>query len=390
MPDGIFCKEYQQGEDKSSARCCSFTPPGLCSKPMRLRCIQWLVNHQNETSIEELLSHPEFGQIPVDLDVWGRYKRRIQIKAGEAMVWAKGLLRNLPGIYSFSQLFNCYQQCRRKWWLSYVKRVKTRQTPHYFVVGRAGHDILEHFCRGMPIEDAVKFANNHLSVDTGDANFHYRIAGIKAVCRAWATVHPDLRGNTEVHYEHPMLPLQGYCDLEEPMQDGSKTLWEHKFAASLEYKPIYRAQSQFYFGMEPAASRTVINVLKKPNMRSFKPKNGEGLDDYENRVLDSILKNTSKWFACHMVERDEATMLRFNEEVLQLVDELEGARQGGWLPGFFPRSYSACKVMSMECEYLPLCESGRVDPKIYKVDYKVQDRSKQAEPEAKTEVSNGA
>ncbi|KPK66780.1 MAG: hypothetical protein AMS21_01100 [Gemmatimonas sp. SG8_38_2] len=375
MPEGIFCTQYKQCED-GKAKCLYYSGLGLCAKPHRLRCIQWLVNHQDQTSIEELLSHSEFAQIPVDLRVGNRLGTgEIELKKETLGHFAKSLLTKLPGVYSFSQIFGSYLKCRRCWYLEYVKRVKTLLTPHYFAVGSAGHLVLEKFLTGVPIQDAVRFTEEFADVETGGSNYHHRLAGIRAVCRVWAERHPDLvgKGRTEVYHRHPLLPMRAFVDFEHDIDDGVE-MWEHKFASSLDYMPKYRAQSMFYHGLVENACRTVVNLIKKPDMRSNKPKRGESLEAYEERVYNVVLKDPRKWFSEITVEHSQSQMDDFNEQVLQVIDELEGCREKGWLQNLFPKNYGACKQMNMECKFMPLCESGRIDPTVYYVDSKPSTR----------------
>lgn len=366
----IICKDYRSKGGGSKA--CRFFvgAGGLCCYPNRIRCIQWLIKHQDKTSIQELLSHREFPEIPVKIKVEGRSGVPISIKPGGAMRYAEGLLKNLPWTYSFSQLYQCYVRCNRKWYFQYLKRVSTIIRPHWFPVGSAGHAVLEKYLNGLPMVAALNETANFEGEPVADEDPHYlfRLASVRAVCKAWALRHEGIKMRTEVYHEHPLLPMRGYVDGEEDTQEGDLEAWEHKFASGLGYKPIYRGQANYYFGLEPRLARVHINILKKASMSSYKPKKGERVEEYEDRIEKAIAADPSKWMEIHTIERDERELKDFSEFTLHLIDHLEEAKAAGYHINFFPRNYNECQGFIGDCEYLPICESGRLDPRFYTVE----------------------
>lgn len=363
----IICKDYRKKEGGKG--CASFVGGGgLCCVPDRIRCIQWLLKHQDQTSIQELLSHKEFPEIPCNLRVQSRAGEWLHIEAGGAMRFAEGLLKELQWTYSFSQLWSCYVRCRRKWYLTYLKRVCKVEEAHWFPVGSAGHKVLERYLSGMPIAAAVNEVEEYEAKDIADKYYSYRLAAVKASCRVWAEIHDGLRMRVEVFKRHPLLPMTGFCDGEEETQEGGLEAWEHKFAGSLDYKPLYGAQANFYFGLDPNLEAVNINILKKPSMAYQKPKAGESTKAYEARMYELMKAKPKEWFAIHRVEKNQRTLDSFNECTLYLIDELERARAANFNLSYFPRNYNECTAMYGNCEFLELCESGRIDPRIYIVE----------------------
>lgn len=364
----IICQDYQR--KKGGKKGCRFFlgAGGLCAFPQRIRCIQWLIRHQDETSINELLSHREFPEIPCRIKVIGRSGKQISIRPGGAMRYAEGLLKNLPWTYSFSQLYQCYMRCPRKWFLQYLKRVSTILKPHYFPVGSAGHAVLEKYLIGLPLEAALLETENFEGEPVDDKHYLFRLASVRAVCKAWVARHDGLKMKTEVYHEHPLLPMNGYIDGEEETQEGDLEAWEHKFLGGLGYKPIQQAQANYYFGLEPRLDRVHINILKKASMSSHKPKAGEKLKAYEERIGVAIAKAPDRWMEIHTIERDDQRIKDFSEATLHIIDHLEEAKASGFHINFFPCNYNECAGFIGDCEYRHLCESGRLDPRYYTVE----------------------
>jgi hypothetical protein len=364
----VICGDYQRRRGGRKGCRHFIGAGGLCTIPNRVRCIQWLLKHQDQTSIQELLSHSEFPAIPCKIKVIGRSGDQISIKPGAAMRYASGILKNLPWIYSFSQIYQCYLRCPRKWYLTYLKRVSPITKPHWFPVGSAGHAVLEKYADGLPIKAALEETRDFEDEQVDDKYYLYRLASVRAACRAWADRHEGIRLKTEVYHSHPLLPMRGYVDGEEETQEGDLEAWEHKFTGGLGYKPIYRGQALFYFGIEARYTKVHINLVKKAAMNSFKPKAGQGVEAYEERIFKSIQADPSKWFEIHTIERNDREVEQFNLCTLQVIDQLETAKAACYHINYFPRNYNECHTFLGPCEFCDLCESGRLDPRFYVVE----------------------
>lgn len=355
-----MCRNYVKAG--GGGKCKHFGPLGTCVLPWRFRCLEWLIRHPEETSVEEFFSHPEAKEVDRDMILTGRSGAEVCInpKSAPQAMEPGGLFDTFVfQKLSWSQIA-CFGRCPREWWLRYVKRIEPILGNHYFSVGKAGHVMAQSLMRGE--EGYEQEMNEFLDDKVNDEPEKYlaRLYGVRGVVQAWAEFAklPDpVDVETEVHVYHPLLALHGYIDAVVGQVDG----WELKFSASLEDSPSYHGQAAFYFAMHPTIERFIAQIFKKPNIRSWMPKKGESLDDLAARVKAAALREPDKWFASYPVHRDQADLLDLQAEMSSEIDRISDAKREIADYTKFPRRWSSCKLFGMKCGYLDICQSQRLD-----------------------------
>lgn len=358
---------------KNPRRCKYYRDGGTCIVPGYYRCINWLARNQDLTSIEELLSHPDFTRIDRPIEVKSRTGEVVIVKEGKCAEFLAELHKHLTWTYSFSQLYSCYGVCRRKWYIRYVKRVVPIDQATPLVLGSAGHDVLAELHGGKPWKFARRKFDNYQQ-GNGDETLSLRMVGVKALCRAYNRM-VDIRPlATERKATHVCLPLVGYFDGMEnaDTETNDAIVFEHKFVSSIsELSEYWLAQASFYFFLDPCVKHIVLNLLRKPDLRMCRPKKGqtETVDEAYNRIYRQVCEHWEDYHRTIVIERPSTfRMNRTNDEILQLVSELELARGNRFLVGYFPRNPYACKSWGRACEYLPLCQTGQCDLSRYTIE----------------------
>lgn len=365
------CRDWEPSPHNPK-RCKYYRSGGLCMIPGNLRCINWLVRNQKETSIEELLSFADFSRIDRKLAVTNTSGMLIKIGAGESAAFFKKLRDNLPWMYSFSQLLGSYGVCRRKWYWRYLKRVRTLETAAPLIVGSAGHKFLELWHSGKGAKKAMNACKRYAAQECDDKWFLARLRGIKALCRTYKNEPKnDITFETEYHAIHPNMPWHGYFDGRQNFKD-SVLAWEHKFTGKIEeVSASWRAQALFYFLLDPGVDTVMFNLFKKPDLRTrLKPQRDETLPDYERRLSETMAKDWPGPWHSRIAFNREAKSVELREFELgcfHLTAELELARDRGFPFSYFPCNTYACNMYHRDCEYKPLCQTGQLDPTIYEI-----------------------
>jgi hypothetical protein len=383
-----LCEAHSQGN--RPGKCSRYLQGGYCILPGRVRCLEWLVRNQEETSIEELLSHPEFCKINRTLDVMTRTGTPIHIAQGKCDSFAHDLLRSLPWIYSYSQIWGCYNVCRYKWYLQYVKRIKRHGSPHYFVCGSFGHDLMQGIHLGEPWKEIKGLLADYTGKPCDDKHYLTRLRGIRALARAYHKFNSKTHDykTVEKRYQSALLPIQAYFDGEEywDLEDGkANVIWEHKFAGDPTMKLDWEYQARFYLCVKPEAHSVFFNAFRKPNLRSFPLKKGEALGAYEKRLFETMVKNWDHWHKVYKIERNAAKDQWMADASVFLISELEQARKERFPIRWFPKNPKSCKAGYTQCEYCELCDMDRFDPTLYYVETGPSGRHQEEVDEEDTE-----
>ena len=153
--------------------------------------------------------------------------------------------------------------------------------------------------------------------------------------------------------------LIGYLDLR-PKYKGKNSIFDHKIRGDLEKSIVADMdQIQMYFFLDPEAEQFVLNVLAKPwRMRL---KKNEELEEFRKRVLTEMLAYPKKYFARTHYYRSEFDLEQWKKEMQITIAEMESKSKE---IEFYPRDPKACYAFG--CDYMPICETGVVDEKLYK------------------------
>ena len=237
-------------------------------------------------------------------------------------------------IVSHSQM-RCYKECRKKYFFSYVERLKPVITPEVLLTGSTYHAKLAQIIKTGAFEE------------TGDKT--------DIMAKAWQKyVLPKLGLSKDVerHFEIRLaedVMLIGYVDAQ--TADGIDI--EHKSSGyPIDDKYIHNLSWDDQIGTYMVASGAgamYYTVCQKPSIRQ---KMNETEEEYFARCVDWYAVDTETKVNCFKVFRTKEDIEEHRLEIIELAHEMAACKD-------FYRNPSACMIMG--CDYRNICLN--YDPK---------------------------
>lgn len=270
---------------------------------------------------------------------------------------------------SVSEIKN-FQDCKRRWFYEYLKRMRT--TGKALLFGTAWHGALEVFDQGGTLPEVLARADEECShqfwaTDDGAKAHTLLRAMLAAYFRRWEpTRNRWIHIASEFFFDVEVadgIKLVGYID-RIAEANGKTYFFERKTSSD---SGATDTGSDYWQKLaidpQPAAYRHVMgpdvgvvyDVTIKPALRQKKT---ESLDDYGDRVQEEMTANPNKYF----VRRElHATADQRSEQWGEIVETATAIRD---YKGNYPRSVNACGRFG-SCPFLGVCvgteslDSGR-------------------------------
>lgn len=260
---------------------------------------------------------------------------------------------------------SAWRDCPRKWWWAYRHRYQPAEKPDALATGIAWHQLLEdwHAHGKLPSPDAAPDTKR-------EAMLHAMILAYSEIRGRWPTEQVIA---TEQRFELPLLDpaadlqpvsgwkLVGYIDL---VIEDDRGTWivEHKSTSQdiapgadywnrLQLDPqltTYWQGCQQAMGIQP--SGILYDVARKP---AHRPKKGEGLMAYRDRVYGEIMGQPERYFRrettrrlISQVEQHMRSMAVYARQMQQAIAE-----------GYAPQNPSSCNRFGT-CDFWAVCCAG--------------------------------
>lgn len=276
-----------------------------------------------------------------------------------------------------------YLNCPRKAYLGKERRISLRKTPLPFMTGRAVHAGIENIMKGMSIEGVIEETFDELPIL--DKEQAHKVEIEKAKCRGMLTGYLHKYGSEIGGYRRvlpeqeiivPLIPGKAmfYSRLDALIQTGdlSWIIRETKTAARPDedyftrVKLDFQVLSQLWAAREHLGTLPKIveyDVIKKPSIRL--------------RVRESYAEFAKRIEQEYITHAEEKNLFDRREIIVDQSRVEDWYKQAKYLARLIYRSKSKnteaafiqnagnCLNKFGSCMFLPICDTGRVNPLIY-------------------------
>lgn len=250
--------------------------------------------------------------------------------------------RDFEFIFSHSRI-SLFESCPFKYKLKYIEKVEPEITQKWKTVGRSYHQAIEHYLKTGTTDDLI-------FESTGDPYEDAKIIGVMEgighnIKRA---ENPD---DTEVEQkvvtEIDGYKVQMYID---GYDKAAKAIIEHKTRADITSFSLLSViyQLSFYVKGRPETEQYRVNLIGKPKLR---PKKGESVGGFKDRVYGDVKKNPQKYFREITYHRSEFDVEKYQNEIAHKIKEIMRCHEDD----MFVRRPGSCAMQ--ECEYRKVCMS---------------------------------
>jgi hypothetical protein len=247
-----------------------------------------------------------------------------------------------PKKYLSVSRIKLWEECPRKWAFRYAYHLDPPDgRPLWAYVGSA-------------------FATARAKIDAGqeweipdDVEDEVERIKLGAVMKGYMQL-PKMVDKSEVRVETLLdgdrgLWLLGYLD---GITENETTIYEWKFTAMPANWNILTVHMQgaAYLHAVPKAEMLILALAKKPSR--FKPRKGESIEEFKERLESEVLKDHKKWFSFKTFKREEFDVAGTIDQMLTHYQDSQDALV---THTFYP-NYGACDNFS-GCEWKAYCKT---------------------------------
>jgi len=242
-----------------------------------------------------------------------------------------------------------FAHCPRRYFYSYIKKIRPKETPLPILIGLWGHYRLANIYAGnsQNLEHRKPEQNLPEGVDI------YVDELINQYVRVYAEEIEKYRSQSELFVEREFaVPLKkGYelAGVYDIYDEDSKTIYDHKFKTLLGTEKVEAEnQASAYLLALPQAERFCINMLCTS---ALKQKKNENPEDYRKRLADLASKKPGTFFKRVYFYRSEFNLELFKKKVEYYIHKIETAQ---WeFEGFY-------SMQCRNCPFSDICNTGVV------------------------------
>lgn len=292
----------------------------------------------------------------------------------------------MPRRYSHSRL-QTYQSCPKKFQHEYVRKMRARKRPTYFIIGSAIHAWKEvwYETRGTDAEMArlaalKEFQNTDTSTLTSDEIHRLECdnAMVQGIVEAYPLAYPDefktytnfmLEKSAELKFTDGIY--WGMIDCLVQDVSGEWWLMETKTATrpSADYFAKVSIDNQVCGYMWLARevlgsfpSGVIYDVIQKPSIRL---KSKESYTQFQQRTYKEYVENwrTKDYFHRHQIRMDGKVLKRWKKNTDELISMIERHYQDE--KPIFPMNTGNCISPFGSCAMMDACITGRYKEILY-------------------------
>jgi len=315
----ITCKEY----NPHVKPCLYYITGGFCSLKTKFRC-------------EEYVKRKEPGSLP--------------IKSSSNP--SSNSTQDTEHI-SYSQILQ-WSTCRLKWQLS--QEYELVEKPPAMFAGDLMHQVLSRINTGQEYQDILQPYFEPENPYYLTANYIYELAVVYKELYSETVTN----GEAEREFHLPLQTSLGTYELVGIIDYLTKdTIFEFKYSESPEfYHKLFSIKDQLtcYF-LATSANKATVITIRNPALR---PKKDETVDGILERFREG-LKARGHYFSQMSYYRNELKLNEFLSNARSIMEEIIKAKKGEL--AIYP---TINKMTCMKCEFLNYCETGCINPEIYK------------------------
>lgn len=307
----MICRDI----DTSVSPCSWYIPGGFCNKDDVFRCIEYMKNNEMEIS--------------------------------------------------YSGLRN-YVECPRKYYLNTIKGLQMVKPPIRMLAGRVMSECLDVIHDVTPTKTVLEVLNKYKDMyqDPDDTDkVVVELCKIEGFIRAYIE-HPvsEEKGKTQYEFKwrygegYPVI--HGYMDMARCIDGKGGYGMEAKYTSHDNWLKfvVYGQISTYFLGTD--LERIFLRLLKVP---ALKPKKGEGIKDYTERVYDEVSGSIKGYVVDVNYWRSEFDLDMIREKYRVIANEIAGRLDGGEQAFYQTENQDS----HFRCEYLPICSSGVISDQLY-------------------------
>ena len=230
-----------------------------------------------------------------------------------------------------------FKSCRRMYELRYIERLRPVQTAEALEIGKSYHKLLEALNNGTTFANNPEYADDRSKEMAMARAYERYIYPRFVVSEAEKWIEKDLGGGNILVGQVDGIAGDGHI-VEHKSYGGNDTMEQY------EYNLLWDEQILAYMFLT-GKRKVWYTICRKPNIRL---KKGETEEEFFYRMLDWYETDTDEKIKLLEIERTDAEVEQFEEELMLMVNEMINTKH-------FYRNTCQCNMYGRRCEYSSVC-----------------------------------